>query len=331
MRPIHFLFLIVISMFAFSTTSAEDDAATIAWQANATDGSAFAVPNKDAVTVLAFVMSDQDRSDRALKAVHDLAATRKAMQVVAIVSGKDAQRHAEKLAAAEHWPHPVVADPDYEASGKLHVRVWPTTVIVDSQGKQTGRIAGLPTSLAKQLDAYVKRAAGDLDDKGLEHALNNNEVIASTDDDAATRHREVARRLINVLQLDEARKQIDEGLKLKPGDARLLLLAARLDVLTDKPGDAIKRLDTIKVDALPAWQTQALRGRALVQLEQWDNAEKALSEGLKLNPDPSETWYFLGRVYEATKRPEKASHAYRRAFETAPFAQRIGVKASHAE
>lgn len=295
------------------------------WSGKAVDGSALNVPAEGRVSVLVYVMAEQPRSARAMADVAGIAEGAGSMQAVAVVSGRGAEEGARQLANGETWKHAVVVDADYEASGAAHVHVWPTTLIIAADGRLVGRIAGLPASFAGKVQAYSEFAAGQINADALAERLASHDVVQSTNEDAAARHLEVAMRLMRAVRFTEATAEVERGLRLKPGDTMLQLLLAKLKVLTNHPAEAIAVLEALDSRSTPAWRIQVIRGRALVDLGRWEEAQAALEEALRLNPDPAEAYYFLGKVHEQKKQWEAAAGAYRKAFESAPAAQPLGV------
>ena len=61
-------------------------------------------------------------------------------------------------------------------------------------------------------------------------------------------------------------------------------------------------------------------------LENWDEARVLLTENEKLNPDPAETDYLLGRVYQHDGDTKKAADYFRKAFEHSPLGKSMGAQ-----
>ena len=292
-----------------------DEPKTLSWSGKALDGGAVQVPAADKVSVLVFAMADQDRSITAMKQVAAALGQAEGVQAMMVVSGEDAPTTAADVAKKAEWPWAAVADPQYELSGTMKVRVWPTVVVVTTDGQEAGHLGGLSVSLADDIKDYVAFAQGRIDRATLDERLKEHNVAQSTPADVAGRHLEVAERLMERRQFDLAQTEIERGMKLAPEDARLPLAMARLEILTGDPAAALKRLNAVDEHQVIAWRIRALRGWALVELGEWDKAEPVLNEALKLNPDPAETYYNLGRCHEHQQDWPKAAAAYRMAFE----------------
>ena len=310
--------LALLSMFlltAVVNAEVADTPVKIQWQAVDITGQKVTLNADGKPTVLAFVMADQKRSRTAVEYLRRVLGDAKDMQVVAVISGDTAQVDAPRFVKEMKWTGRTVADPQYETSGKFHVRVWPTLVIVDPDGKLLGHIAGLPSTLSKDLAAYLDYARGDIDEPTFQKQLHNHQSVTNSKDQIADRHWQVAQRLLDARQLDQAAMQIELGLKAKPHHANLLLLRARMLLYRGQAKQAMAQLDALPADALPGWRVQTVRGRVLVALAQWDKAAAVLSDAVKLNPQPAEAQYFLGRVHEHQGNWQAAAKAYRFAVE----------------
>jgi tetratricopeptide (TPR) repeat protein len=317
--------LVGVSVRAQEDTPKEQPA--IRWRATDTAGNAVSVPSAGKISVVLFVMTDQVRSDEAMAQLRALLADEArgaGVQPVAVVSGHGAGVGAAQLAGSDKWPWPVVVDVDYEASGLMSVRVWPTTVIVDGAGKRIAHMPGLRESYTKDMRAYLDFVHGTIDESVLERRLDTNGTVASTPSRVASRHLHLAEKLLEKGQVGLARKELVRGLAGAPDDVPLQLTLARVHLMIGEPGEALAVLDALDTDAAPAWRLGTLRGRALVALKRFDEARGALADALRINPDPAEAYYFLGRVHEHFGEWEQAADAYRNAFEKSTAAKGLG-------
>jgi len=293
------------------------------WSAKDTTGKELSVPPVagDRPTILVFVRLDQPQSRTAIEDVSKMLKDKKDVQILAVVSGDDAEASAAKLTkkgdGGSNWAWPVVTDPEYAASGKFGIHVWPTTVVIGKSGAQAAHIAGMPASYATDLEAYLDFAAGKLDQASLDKRLNAHEVVADSAEQKASRHVEVAQRLAEKGLKDQARAEINKALDFKPADPPAALQAALVRVLLTV-GDAKTaeaQLAQIKSDRLPPTELNFLRGWTALQLERWDDAKKLLTDAVKLNPQPAEACYLLGLVYQHAGDNAKAAESFRKAFE----------------
>lgn len=283
------------------------------WSANDLKGEVVKVPAEGKVTVLAFVRADQPQSLEAIKEIKSAIGEPKGLQVVLIVNGQQASEQGKGMQGSCPWP--IVIDPAYAASGQMNVHVWPTTLVIQPDGTQIAHLAGLSKSFANDLSAYAAFAGKRIDESTLKQRLAGGEVVADSPKQMAGRHLKVAQRLLERGSVDPARAEVNEGLALQPDNADLKLMLARIHLLQKQPREAIGVLDSVPAGAVPGWQVSLLRGKALVQQENWDQAKSILPDAMKLNPDPAEAHYLLGLVHEHEKDYAKAAAEFRAAYE----------------
>jgi predicted Zn-dependent protease len=210
----------------------------------------------------------------------------------------------------------VVADTDFSASGHFGVRAWPTAVIMDADGHRVGRIPGLPAHFSRDLDAFLARAEGKIDDAALKQRLEDTSAVSDTPQQAAARHHQVAQRLIERGMVDAARKELEQGLAAEPKDPHLNLLMARVQVMLGESQAALDRLTSLEGQAMPHWQVGVIKAAALVALKRFDQAMPVLEETLKLNPKPGEALWLMGIAQQNRGQWQEAAAAYRAAFES---------------
>jgi thioredoxin-like negative regulator of GroEL len=323
-RSILLLISWVAATIAFvGPARAQDKPAALSWAGTDVSGAKVAVPVAGRISVIAFVRGGQAQSDELLGLLPAALKDAPDLQVLLIVGGENAAEQARSLKQKENARWPIVVDGEFAASGQFNVHVWPTTVVVDPTGNQVAHIAGLSQSCATDLKAYLDFAAHKIDQATLTKSLTSHDVVADNSEQAAARHLQVAKRLIEGRELDAARSQIEQGLKLKPDDASLRLALAKLMLLQNQPKEALSVLDQLPASVAPPWQIGTLRGRALIGLERWDEAKKLLSDCTNLNPDPAEAHYLLGLVYQHENDWTHAAKSFRKAFESMPAGQRM--------
>ncbi len=67
------------------------------------------------------------------------------------------------------------------------------------------------------------------------------------------------------------------------------------------------------VEAPPAARKALEKARAAARKKKWKAARRRLDEAIRIYPEYAAAWYESGRVYEATRQPEKARQAYEKA------------------
>jgi thioredoxin-like negative regulator of GroEL len=273
------------------------------------------VPAKDKPTVLLFARLDQPTSREAMEQVK-AASDKLNADVVLIFSGEVASASAKTLAGEGKYAWPIVVDPNFDASGKMGIHVWPTALVVTPNGEQVAHLAGVPPTFPADLNNYLEFAGGRIDPAQLQARLTTRETVTDTDEQKAARHLQVARRLIDAADIKGAAAEIESGLKLQPGNPDLLVLRARVLTLQGKAKDALDVLAKIPANALPSWQTSLAKAWALVALDKWDDAKAIIADAIKLNPQPADASYLAGLIYTHDKDFAKATEFFKKAYES---------------
>lgn len=288
--------------------------AAIALTLKTVDGAEVKVPNAECPTVLLFVRADHQPSAQALDQAKMLLKDPKAAQAIVILSGESAPAGAKALAADGKYPWPIVVDGEFALSGQLSVYAWPTTLVIRADGRQVAHLPGVSKSFTQDLEAYLAFASNQIDQAGLEHRLNDHDVVADTDQKIANRHIAVAHRLLDKGMPEQARLELEQGIKHEPNDPELKLAMADVLLVLGQPADALKQIEEIG-EKLPAVQLNLARARALVAMKKLDEAKPLLLEIVKLNPDPAEAYYTLGLLYQQQNDAQKSAAAFQAAFE----------------
>jgi tetratricopeptide (TPR) repeat protein len=311
-RVIPVLLFVGLSTMLISRASSEEPT-KVQWATQDASGAKVEVPILGRATIIAFVRTDQKQSQDVLDSIRSSADSGRA-QVIVVVSGAAAQEQAKALGAkAEHWP--VVVDSDFAASGKMGVHVWPTTLVIGTDGTQLAHLGGVSPSFATDLAAYLEFAAQKLDRAGLEKRLTTRQVVQENDAQILTRKLDVAQRLIDVGDLDQARTQVDQALKMDPANPRARLLLARVMLISGDAKAALKAVEEIPATAAPAWQLELIRTKAYIALDRWHEAQASATDALKQNPEPAEAHYLQGLVYQHEQDWQHAAEEFRRAYE----------------
>jgi hypothetical protein len=282
-----------------------------AWSGTLSDGSNAVVPAPDATTVLAFVRPDQSQSKTALSQLEVAAGGRRDARVIVIVSGKAAADAAANSAMSRAF----VSDPDFSVAGRFDVHVWPTTLIVGTDGAIAGRLPGMTGTYAADLADMLAFAGGEIDRATLKNRLEEHAVVGDGQHARKDHTAALAGGLLESGHVDQAAAQVEQALKARPDDPQLLFLHARVLVQQSKAQDALTALDRIPSGALPAWQASQLRGRALIDLGRWEDAKAAVEQAFALNPRPAEAHYLLGQIHRHAGDWQSAAEQFRLAYE----------------
>jgi len=139
----------------------------------------------------------------------------------------------------------------------------------------------------------------------------------------AARHVTVAERLLDKDLKQEAGRELDAAIKLNPSSPQTKFAVARLSLAVGRTDAAATVLESIPANTVSPSQMNLLRGKVLCAQGKWDPAIALLTDAVKLNPQPAEAWYSLGRAYEHLNQLAKATEAYRKAFESTDIGRKL--------
>jgi tetratricopeptide (TPR) repeat protein len=287
----------------------------IEWSSKDIAGNAVSIP-AGRVCVVLFVRAEQEQSSAAIKQARDtLAKSDPQPAVILIVSGPSADQQAQKLREQIPIGWPIVTDPDFAASGKMDVHVWPTTVVVKSDGAQAAHLPGLPPQYPTELGAYVEFAGGKISQETLKQRLAAHEVVEESPD-SIDRKLQMASRMLDLGNREMAKSLLADVPKSGAKSADEKLSLARLDALLDRPADAIELLDQLPPDEGGSLRAQAVRARALIALKRWNEANSVLGELIRQAPVSPEAHYLMGLCLEHDQDWAHAAEQFRLAFES---------------
>lgn len=275
------------------------------------------IPAGEKPTVMLFIRAEQSQSDEALEQLSKLLVP-SAVQAIIVYSGPQSPQQVQKLTATAKLPCPVLADADYALSGKMGVHAWPTTVMISGKGDVMGHIAGITKGYGQEFTAYLDFLTGKIDRTALDAKLSDRSVVADNPGQAASRHLQMASRLLAKGRIDDAQTEINTGLNLQPDHPQLKLAQIRVLLLKGNIDEAAKALEfvaSLKPGSVPAPQLALAQGRVLAAKGELAPAIEALERAIKLNPEPSEAQYELGLVYQKQEQWEKSATAFRAAYE----------------
>lgn len=276
--------------------------------AQSTAGQAINIPAGDKPTVILFYRPEQRQSQDALVALPKALEDRSSTQTLVVVSGPYS-------ADAIRSPYPIVLDRDYTLSGRLNVHAWPTTLLISPKGDALAHVGGIGPGYVLEVGAYAAFVSGDIDQVALNRRLNNTDQVRDSATQAAGRHLQVAQKFMGEADYDAALAEIDRGLKLDPASARLKV--AKIRVLLDKGNSAQAKaiLGELPANSLPPSQMSFIQGIIAAACGDAASAKKLLQDATRLNPNPAEAWFELGKVYEGEKDYARAAEAFRKAYE----------------
>jgi tetratricopeptide (TPR) repeat protein len=270
---------------------------------------------KGSVVVLVYLSAEQRSSELAAveaeKVVAELGAAEvKLVHVTADVVHKP---YFERFRADRSITTPLAFDPDRSLYGRLGLIVFPTTIVVDREGKLSHVISARAPDYSHVLSCYLRHTLGLISDAELEDTLKARASSESSPKSLASTHRAAARLLREKGLHNAAKDELRKALEKVPDDPDLLLDLADLDLLSGELDSAETLVSKVLAAHAEHRRAKQLRGIALYRRGDLDGAEQVLLEALSLNPEPARIHYYLGRIYEQKGQMPQALEHYREA------------------
>ncbi len=211
---------------------------------------------------------------------------------------------------------PPAQDPGRATFARYGIRVLPTVVVVDAEGRLVWARAGFPLDFRRSLEAACRLAAGAISREQFETLIAPRQVSPDAPEvgraEALTR---MGRRLLELGKDALAADKFLEARGLAPGYVPAHVGLAQCYLAQGRLADAEQELLEVRarnpndVDANIGYAAIALaRGGAEIQ-----TAERVLIALSAAHERRAEVHFMLGRVYEAQKRSEDAMRSYKRA------------------
>lgn len=270
---------------------------------------------KGSVVVLVCLSAEQRRSELAAMESFEIvqAAGADKVRLVHVTADVVQKSYFEKFRADRKITAPLAFDADRALYAKLGLIVFPTTIIVNAEGK-LAHVISLHTGEYKHtLDTYLKHAMGTITDDQLKALLAARPADDASPRSVASAHRALARSLREKGQLQAARDELNKAREQDPENREVILDLADLD-MTMNDLDAADALVQKVLDSQPDHRrAKQLKGITLYRRGQLDAAQAILLEALDLNPSPELAHYYLGRILEQKGETAKALEHYREA------------------
>lgn len=270
---------------------------------------------KGSVVVYVCLSAEQRRSEQAAADSQQVIAamTGEPVKLVHLTADVVQRAYFEKLRQEKGITASLAFDADRAFYGKLGLIAFPTTIIVNKEGKLGNVISLHGNDYKTLLDAHVRHALGKIDDKQLQEMLAAKPTEKSSPKSAASAHRSLARLMREKGQLDQAKAELKKGLAINADDREAMLDLAELSIMTKEYDEADAMVEKVLAVQSDHRRAKQIKGAALFKRGRLDEAEKLLNEALDLNPSPELCHYYLGEIAEQRGQRDEALSHYREA------------------
>jgi len=270
---------------------------------------------KGSVLVIVCLSAEQRRSELAAMESAQIIADLKGepVQLMHVTADVVQKAYFEKFRGERSITAKLALDADRAFYAKLGLIVFPTTVVVNKDGKLDTVISLHSSEYKNTLDAYVRHALGKIDDKQLAERLSVKPATDVSPKSAASAHRSLARLMREKGQLEAAKAELTKGLEIDAANQEIMLDLADLNLTLNDLDGADAQLSKVLAAQADHRRAKQLKGELLFKRGSLDEATQLLQESIALNPNPELSHYFLGRIAEQKGDKDKALEHYREA------------------
>jgi tetratricopeptide (TPR) repeat protein len=285
---------------------------------SSSEGPAIALHDyKGSTVVLLYFRPEQIRSRMALKDLNDIRSryAEKGLKFIGIT----AETQIKELLLTElkeiEIDFPVLIDMKRDVYGSYGIRVYPSTLIIDREGKVAAVIPGHALSYKIRLEGTIRFVLGQIDASQLERIISPEKRVIDQTALYAERQYNLALRFTEARLFDQAIEFVKQSIKAKPDLIKSHILLGYLYLDAKETDNAIEQFDTALQIEPSSNDARTGLGSALIEKGKADRAIKVLNEALLMNPYPERTFYELGRAYESSGDSENAISMYHKSIE----------------
>jgi tetratricopeptide (TPR) repeat protein len=210
---------------------------------------------------------------------------------------------------------PVLLDLGRDVYGSYGIRVYPTTLIIDREGKIASAMPGHALSYKVRLDGTLQYVLGEIDEAKLKDIISPKKKERDVTALYAERKYNLALKFTEMRLFDQAIEFAKQAIEARPDIAKSHILLGYLYLDDREAEKAVTQFEkAVLIDPASNDAGTGL-GAALVEVGNFDRAIEVLDKALLQNPNPQRTFYELGRAYELKGDNENAAAMYKESIE----------------
>lgn len=272
---------------------------------------------KGNILVLVYWETGQDRSLMALDDGKDLFKKYKAkgVRVIGIIAETENVNEVNRILREHEIDFPVLLDPERQVYGDYGIRVYPSTVVIDREGKLAYDLPGHAPIYKMTLEADLQYMLGEIDQGKLKETLSSHREIKDEAALEAERRYNLALNFTETRLFDKAIDAVKKSIEAKADIAKAHILLGFLYLNAKEADKAISHFNkAIELEPLSHDAMTGIGG-ALILKGELDRAIEILNKAAVANPYPQMTYYELGRAYELKGDKDNALGMYKKAIE----------------
>jgi peroxiredoxin len=311
------LFIVTPPAFA-NTIDIEEGAKAPAFSLASMDGKIFRLSDhRGKVIVVIYWRPDQKRSSLAVVDGKDISDKYrdKGVEIVSIVPEIDDIKAVKKILRDKDIDFPVLIDRGRDFFSDYGVRVYPSTVIIDKEGKLAKYLPGHALTYKMTLDGNLRHILGEIDETQLQEAIHPRKKEKPQTEFVGERMYNLALFFTESGLIDQAIEAAKAAVKADPGIAKSHELLGFL-YLEEEAADSAQVEFNRALEIEPtSHDARTGLGGAMILKGDIDGAIEVLLSAAQINPYPQMTYYELGRAYELKGEKDKALDMYKKSLD----------------
>jgi peroxiredoxin len=282
------------------------------------DGKMFRLSDhRGKVIVVIYWRPDQKRSSLALVDGNDISGKYrdKGVEVVSIVPEIDDIESAKEILRDKNIDFPVLIDSRRQFYSAYGIRVYPTTVIIDKEGKLSKHLPGHALTYKMTLEGNVRFILGEINETQLQEAISPQKHVKPQTELEAERKYNMALFFTESGVIDQAIEAAKASVKADPGIAKSQELLGFLYLASEDADSAMDAFNSALEIEPTSHDARTGLGGAMILKGDLDGAIEVLTSAAQINPHPQMTYYELGRAYELKGETDTAVEMYKKSLD----------------
>jgi tetratricopeptide (TPR) repeat protein len=272
---------------------------------------------EEKVLVMIYWRSDQKRSLLALDDGIDIYSRyqKKGTEIISIVSDSEDTEEIKKIIKKKKIAFPVLIDTGRKVYGSYGIRVYPTTVIIDREGKLNSSIPGHAVTYRTKLEGYIRHVLGEIDEAEMEDAIESRREARTDSELEAERKYNLAMKFTETGLVEQAIESAKGAIEANPDAAKAHVLLGFLYLETQEAVKAEEEFGKALEIEPRSHDAMTGLGGAMIAKGEIDSAIEILNEAARINPKPQMAYYELGSAYELKGDKDNAIKMYKMAID----------------
>jgi peroxiredoxin len=269
------------------------------------------------VVVLIYWRVSQNRSLQALEDGQDILNRfkDKGISVIGVTADTEHMEAIHNILNDHEIEYPVLLDPGRDIYGAYGIRVYPTTVIINRNGKISYGLPSHPLTYKKSLEAHIKYILGEIDEKEMHERASPHNVHIKESILTAHRDYNLSLNFTEARLLDMAMEAAQKSIEAHAGMAESHVLLGFLYLEKNEADKAFEQFNEALELNPYSHDAKTGLGGALILKGDLDRAIEVLSDAASMNPYPEMTFYELGMAYELKGEESKSKEMYKMAIQ----------------